>query len=83
MSKELIARFLQEMRERHQEEIDAIYLPEGTVEYLRERVQEGDIETLTFMLKLSYLMGLQTGYAVHESEDAGSAPTTPRGPLQA
>lgn len=83
MSKELIAKFLQEMQERHQSEIDAIYLPEGTVEYLRERVQESDIETLTFMLKLSYLMGLQTGYAVYEAEENGSPPSTPRGPLQA
>jgi hypothetical protein len=81
MDKEVIEAFLQEMRQRHGREIEAIALPEGTADYLLERAQADDVETLTFMLKLSYLMGLQTGYAVQAAEETPTAP--PKGPLQA
>lgn len=81
MSKELIEAFLQGMRERHAEEIEAIELPEGTEAYLENRMQAGDTEALIFVVKLAYLMGLHTGYAAHHTE--GTPPTTPRGPMQA
>lgn len=81
MSKELIEAFLQGMRERHAEEIEAIELPEGTEAYLENRIQAGDTEALSFMIKLAYLMGLHTGYAAHGG--GSPPPTTPRGPLQA
>lgn len=81
MNRDVIEAFLREMRENHQEEINAIELPEGTREYLLERIRAEDTDTLTFMLKLSYLMGLQTGFAAQMAED--DAPPTPRGPLQA
>lgn len=84
MSKErdMIAAFIKQMREQHSREMEGIVLPEGTLDYVRECVAEGDTETLLFMLKLGYLMGLQTGVAAGESgevEPAGS----PVGPLQA
>ena len=83
VSKEVIAAFLREMREQHRGEIEAIELPEGTADYLLERAGAGDVEMLTFMLKLSYLMGLQTGYAAGAAEEDESFSSVPRGPLQA
>ncbi|MEJ2668443.1 MAG: hypothetical protein P8Z81_15335 [Deinococcales bacterium] len=83
MSKETIRAFLEEMRKRYQKEIDAVSLPDGTDEYVADRVAQDDRDTLMFMLKLGYLMGLQTGFAAGRGgEDAPSGPDLP-GPLQA
>lgn len=82
MNKKMIEQFLSEMRVRYQNEIDAVALPDGTLDYIADRVAAGDADTLLFMLKLGYLMGLQTGYAAGAAGDArpnsGSS-----GPLQA
>jgi hypothetical protein len=83
VSREVIEAFLKEMRRRHEREIEAIQLPEGTREYLLSRIADKDVDTLVFMLKLAYLMGLQTGYAVHGGFSGASPPPTPKGPLQA
>ena len=80
MSKEVIEAFLEQMRSRHEGEIRAVELPEGTEAYIAERAAAGDSETLTFMVKLAYLMGLHTGFAAQAGE---TPPSTPRGPLQA
>ena len=80
ISKEVIEAFLEQMRSRHEGEIRAVELPEGTEAYIAERAAAGDSETLTFMLKLAYLMGLHTGFAAQVGE---TPPSTPRGPLQA
>lgn len=83
MSKETIRAFLEEMRKRYQKEIDAVALPEGTDEFVAERITQDDRATLLFMLKLGYLMGLQTGFAAGRSgDDQPSGPDLP-GPLQA
>ena len=81
MSKETIRAFLEGMRESHAEEIATVELPEGTREYVLERTAQGDADTVMFMLKLAYLMGLQTGYAVADGEEDELA--APRGPIQA
>lgn len=81
--KEVIAAFLREMREAHREQIDAVSLPEGTVEYVEERMAASDHDTLLFMLKLGYLMGLQTGFAAALAGERGPTPPPGRGPLQA
>ena len=83
MSKEVIADFLSQMRERYQDEIDAVNLPDGTYEYVAEQIQQEDAETLMFMLKLGYLLGLQTGYAASQAGQDKPPPTTTPGPLQA
>lgn len=83
MSKDAIAAFLREMRARHADQIEAIDLPEGTFEYVEERIAEGDAETLTFMLKLGYLMGLQTGYAAGLAGEGRPDGSGGSGPLQA
>ncbi len=80
MSTAAIEGFLATMRERHASEIEAIELPEGTEDYLRERMGAGDEETLHFMLKLSYLMGLHTGFAAQQE---GSTTRPSPGPLEA
>lgn len=81
-SKELTEAFLAQMRERHAHEIEAIELPDGTDDYLRERMAAGDEETLRFMLKLSYLMRLHTGFAAQQG-GGPPRPGTPPGPLEA
>ena len=75
----VIETFLAQMREQHADEISAVELPEGTDAYIAERAELGDTETLTFMLKLAYLMGLHAGYAAQQEEPTG----TPSGSLQA
>jgi len=83
MSKETIRAFLNEMRKIYQEKIDAVALPEGTDEYVEERIAQDDRDTLLFMLKLGYLMGLQTGFAAgRDGDDRPGGPDVP-GPLQA
>lgn len=83
MSKEDVAAFLAEMRARHAEQVDAIEFPEGTDAYVADRVAAGDVETIVFMMKLGYLMGLQAGFAAGQAgEDAPDA-SGPIGPLQA
>ncbi|MEX2534415.1 MAG: hypothetical protein WD273_02355 [Trueperaceae bacterium] len=82
MNDEMIEAFLQEMRENHQEDIDSVTLPEGTEEYVRLKAEAGDIETLLFMLRLGYLMGLQSGFAAGQSGEEFNTITLP-GPLQA
>ncbi len=83
MNKELIERFLKEMREKHSEQIDAVALPDGTAEFIAEVVASHDNDTVEFMVKLSYLMGLQTGFAAAVSGASGPGPEPGRGPLQA
>jgi hypothetical protein len=78
----LIDAFLQEMRRRYRDEIDAVALPDGTMDYVRGLVNEGDVETLVFMLKLGYLMGLQTGFAAGQAGES-EPPRDGRGPIQA
>ena len=82
MSKEDIRAFLEEMSERHDEDIAGVELPEGTREYVLERIAQGDADTIMFMLKLGYLMGLQTGYAVADGDEE-ELESVPRGPIQA
>ncbi len=82
MSKEAIRAFLEEMAERHDEDIAGVELPEGTREYVLERIAQGDADTIMFMLKLGYLMGLQTGYAVADGDEE-ELESVPRGPIQA
>lgn len=80
--KELIANFIKQMRENHASDVDGIDLPPGMNEYVAERIAQGDVDTLVFMLKLGYIMGLQTGVAASQS---GQNPRgkTPWGPIQA
>lgn len=84
MTKERIEAFLEGMRERHADEIEAIELPEGTEAYLEQQMQTGNTEALSFVVKLAYLMGLHAGYAAQHAQDTqDTPPSTPRGPLQA
>ncbi|MDZ7799819.1 MAG: hypothetical protein U5K81_03355 [Trueperaceae bacterium] len=82
MSKDAIRAFLEQMQAQHADRIDAIDLPEGTRAYVEERVAAGDVDTLLFMLKLGYLMGLQSGFAAGVSGE-GEPESGGSGPLQA
>ena len=83
MSKETIRTFLEQMRASYQEEIDAVMLPDGTAAYVEERIAADDRDTLLFMLKLGYLMGLQTGFAAGRNGDDPPSESDLSGPLQA
>ncbi|MEX2541754.1 MAG: hypothetical protein WD314_08090 [Trueperaceae bacterium] len=83
MNEDIIDAFLQEMRENHEEEIDSVSLPDGTADYVRRKMEAGDVETLLFMLRLGYLMGLQTGFAAGRSGEDFASGLTGSGPLQA
>ena len=83
MSKDVIAEFLEQMRQRYREEIDAVNLPDGTLEFVQEQIRKGDAETLLFMIKLGYLLGLQTGYVASQDGRSQPPPSTTPGPLQA
>lgn len=78
----LIEAFLTEMRSRYADEVGSMTLPDGTEDYVRARVEAGDHETLLFMLKLGYLMGLQTGFAAGQA-GATEPPRGGPGPIQA
>jgi len=81
--KEIIEAFLREMRTSHREQIDAVALPEGTRAYVDDLISTGDADTILLMLKLGYLMGLQTGFAAALAGERGPTPPPDRGPLQA
>lgn len=83
MDEDIIEAFLQEMRDNHKEEIDSVSLPDGTADYVRRRMESGDVDTLLFMLRLGYLMGLQTGFAAGQSGGDFSDGLSGSGPLQA
>ncbi|MGL4609351.1 MAG: hypothetical protein ACRCYY_06650 [Trueperaceae bacterium] len=83
-AKEAIAVFIHQMKTNHAEEVAGIDLPPGMNEYVEDRIREGDLETILFMMKLGYIMGLQTGVAVGQEEESGKQPTRRTfGPMQA
>lgn len=57
MSKEAIAAFVARMKEQQKDQVQVMELPEGTEDYVRERMEAGDEETLVFMLKLGVYHG--------------------------
>jgi hypothetical protein len=83
VNRDLIERFINEMRERYAQQIEAVSLPDGTAEYLALLMERGDPEALEFLLKLSYLMGLQTGFAAAHAGANTPDPEPGHGPLQA
>jgi len=84
VSKNVIEAFLNEMRRRHERDVAAVNLPEGTREYVEGCIGEGDVDTIMFMLKLGYLMGLQTGFAAAQAGETEVPPaSSTRGPIQA
>lgn len=84
VTKNVIEAFLNEMRNRHGRDVAAVNLPEGTREYVEECIGEDDVDTIMFMLKLGYLMGLQTGFAAAQAGEKEIPPaSSARGPIQA
>lgn len=83
MNRDLIEQFVADMRSRYADQIASVSLPDGTADYLRELMAADDPETLEFLLKLSYLMGLQTGFAAATSGARAPEPEPGQGPLQA
>jgi hypothetical protein len=83
VSKNDIKAFLEVMRHNHAEQIEGMDLPDGTRDYLQDCIASHDVGTLEFMLKLGYLMGLQTGFAAAQAGDGMPDGSEPFGPIQA
>lgn len=83
MNDDIIEQFINEMRERYAEQIAAVSLPDGTTEYLAKLLAEHDLSTLEFVIKLSYLMGLRTGFSAAHAGARAPDPEPGQGPLQA
>src|SRR5690606_21753892 len=83
MNRDLIEQFVADMRTRYAEQIEAVALPDGTTRYLKELMGADDHDTIEVLLKLSYLMGLQTGFAAAAAGAQAPEPEPGRGPLQA
>lgn len=83
MNRDLIAQFVNEMKGRYSEQIAAVSLPDGSYEYIAQLISEGDVSAVEFLLKLSYLMGMQTGFAAAHAGASGPDPEPGHGPLQA
>lgn len=81
--KEQIEQFIKQMQDQNGDEVNKLELPPGTLEYLQERMITGDSETLMFMLKLAWIMGLQTGFAAAQSGATTPPTSSPFGPMQA
>lgn len=81
--KEQLADFIRQMREQNGDEINKLELPLGAYEYVLELIEKGDAETLMFMLKLGYVMGLQTGFAAAQAGQQSPTNGSPFGPIQA
>ncbi len=78
-----IRAFLEQMKDAHKDQVEGVQLPDGTVEHVEALIRDGDADTIVFMLKLGYLMGLQAGFAIAQGEDDGDAGPDPSGPLEA
>lgn len=50
------------LRKEYGEQLQQMPLPEGALEHLRQMMQRGDEEGLTFMVKLAWQLGAQVGY---------------------
>jgi len=81
--KEQIATFIKQMKEQNGTEVNKLELPPGTLEYLQERIDAQDGDTLMFMLKLAWVMGLQTGFSAAQSGATTPPSGSPFGPMQA
>lgn len=83
MNSDLIAQFVNEMKERYSEQIAAVSLPDGSEEYIARLISQGAVADVEFLLKLSYLMGMQTGFAAAHAGAQRPEPEPGNGPLQA
>ncbi|MCA9837456.1 MAG: hypothetical protein KC422_11080 [Trueperaceae bacterium] len=82
--KEQLAQFIQQMKEQNGDEINKLELPPGADEYLDDLIAQGDTTTIMFMLKLGYVMGLQTGFAAAQAgQQTPPSSSSPFGPIQA
>ena len=54
---------IEQMKTQHAQNLKGMPLPPGAEEYLRSRIALGDVETVTFMVKLAWVFGAQAGQA--------------------
>jgi hypothetical protein len=72
--------FIERMKQLHGDEVRGVQFPEGVDEYMRDRVLAGDLETVSFMHRLAWIFGMQTGQAalLAQQEREAEAPVKKR-----
>ncbi|MFC6591627.1 DdrH [Deinococcus lacus] len=57
------AEFLQQLRDEYGEHFSQMPLPDGLEEHLKQLIQQGDQDSIQFMLKVAWQFGAQAGFA--------------------
>lgn len=52
-----------QLREEYGEQLAQMPLPDGVTEHVQQMIDEGDVEGLLFMVKLSWQIGAQVGFS--------------------
>lgn len=71
---EEVKAFIDRLRETNGMEISGVVFPPGVDEYMKDRVLAGDFETVSFMHRLAWIFGMQTGQAAAEAQREAAAP---------
>jgi hypothetical protein len=54
-------RFLEQMKQQYASQLSQMPLPEGVPEHVRALIEQGDVDSVLFLLKLSWVLGAQAG----------------------
>ncbi len=52
---------MKQLKAQHAENLQQMPLPPGVEDFLKAKILEQDVETVTFMLKLAWVFGAQAG----------------------
>jgi hypothetical protein len=70
--------FVERMKQLNGEEIRGVQFPLGVDAYMRDRVQAGDFETVSFMHRLAWMFGVQVGQAASQMQQQQPSPNKKR-----
>ena len=66
---------IEQMKTQHAQNLKEMPLPPGAEEYLRSSIALGDVDTVTFMVKLAWVFGAQAGQAaVMQAQQVAAQP---------
>lgn len=75
------AQWFEQLRTEYGEQLNAMPLPDGLPEHLRDLMARGDEEAILFMVKLAWQFGAQVGYSAAAQQSG--APQPKRSSVQA
>jgi hypothetical protein len=72
-------RFLEQMKQHYAAQLAQMPLPEGVPEHVQKLIEQGDLESVLFLLKLSWVLGAQAGATaqVEQVERLEQGPSIP------